>query len=53
MITIREPGKFLSDLLKKPRRDICGIGLEALVTLDEESGNGCGEYAGLESVLKR
>jgi hypothetical protein len=40
-------------LLKKPRGDIGGIGLEALITLDEECGNGCGEYARLETILKR
>jgi len=34
--------KFLGNLLKKPSGHVGGIGLEALVTLDEECGNGCG-----------
>jgi hypothetical protein len=46
-ISIREPGDFLGKLLKKPRGDIGGIGLEVLVTLDEECGYRCGEYTRL------
>jgi hypothetical protein len=51
--SIREPGKFLGNLLKKPGGHIGGIGLEALVTLDEECGNRCGEYTRLETDFKR
>jgi hypothetical protein len=43
--------EFLGNLLKKPSGHVGGIGLEALVTLDEECGNGCGEYTRLETVL--
>jgi hypothetical protein len=51
--SIRDPGKFLGNLLKKPGGHIGGIGLEALVTLDEECGNRCGEYTRLETDFKR
>lgn len=52
-ISIRKPHNFLGKLLKEPRGHVGGIGLEALVTLDEESGNRCGEYTRLETILKR
>lgn len=49
VISIGDPDKFLGNLLKKPGGDIAGIGLEVLVTLDEECSNRCGEYARLET----
>jgi hypothetical protein len=50
--SIRDPHKFLGNLLKKQRGHISGIGLEVLVTLDEECGNRCGEYTRLETDSK-
>lgn len=52
-ISISDPHKFLGNLLKKPRGHISGIGLEALVTFDEECGNSCGENTRLKTIFKR
>lgn len=51
-ISIGDPNKFLRDLLKKPGGQLGGIGLEGLVTFDEERGNGRGEYTCLETIFE-
>ena len=52
MLSIRDPRKFLSDLLKKPRGYVGGVGLKILVTFDEECSNRRGEYTRLETVFQ-
>jgi hypothetical protein len=49
VISIRDARKFLGSLSKKASGHIRGIGFKGLVTLDEECGNGCGEYTRLET----
>jgi hypothetical protein len=51
MVSIRDPRKFLSNLLKKPGGHVGRIGLEKLVTFDDKCSNRRGEYTRLETML--
>jgi hypothetical protein len=52
-ISIGDPNKFLRDLLKRFRVQLAGIGLDALVTFDEERGNRRGKYTRLEIIFQK